>query len=109
MQPSPLLVHRSFDAAQHTEQRIVLLPGQTRKGFDHAVDLQQRLPALLFFRLRHERSVVVADLFQIGLMQDKGCTIAGTDRSQEEIARDNDTDPVTLLAVLSPLTEGGRY
>lgn len=44
-----------------------------------------------------------------GQLQDKGYAITGTDRSLEEIARANGTDPDTLLAVLSPRTEGGRH
>ena len=44
-----------------------------------------------------------------GQLRDKGYSIAGTDRSLEEIARDNRTDADTLLAVLSQRTEGSRH
>ncbi|KAB2890660.1 MAG: DUF4405 domain-containing protein [Desulfobulbaceae bacterium] len=44
-----------------------------------------------------------------GQLQDNGYTVAGPDRSLEEIARDNGTDPDRLLAVLSPRTETGRH
>jgi hypothetical protein len=42
-------------------------------------------------------------------LRDKGYAIAGTDRSLEEIARANSTDPNTLLAVLFARGEGGRH
>ena len=63
----PFCLYRSFDTSEHAEQRFVILPGHTRQGMGHAVNLQQHLSALFFYHLRHERPVIIVNLLQIGL------------------------------------------